>query len=133
MGLICPDGVSFCPDYQNQPLFFTQQSQTPFWDMYVHKTPPTPSKNTPFPGLILKMGKMNYCLGKIDPNMANFFKSCQTFLEVGNFYLFIFICVNVCVCQQGGKCCSCFGRWCWWITWSNMMPCLYKPVAVVLA
>ena len=33
MGLICPDGVSFCPDYHPQPLFFTQPSHTPLGDM----------------------------------------------------------------------------------------------------
>ena len=56
-------GVSFCPQYHYQPLFFTQPSQNPFGDMYEHKTPPP--QNTPFPGLILKVGKMNYCLGKL--------------------------------------------------------------------
>ena len=51
-----------------QILFFTQQSQTPFWDMYIQKkTPQTPPQNTPFPGLILKVGKMIYCVGKMNP------------------------------------------------------------------
>ena len=59
----CPDGVSFCPEYHLQPLFFTQPSHT----MYLHKTlprVPTPPQNTLFPGLYLIVGKMNYCLGK---------------------------------------------------------------------
>ena len=43
----CPDGVSFCPDYHYQPLFFTQQPQTPFRDMYVHKKTPQPHPKTP--------------------------------------------------------------------------------------
>ena len=30
----------------------------PFWDIYVHKIPPSPLQNTPFPGLNLKVGKM---------------------------------------------------------------------------
>ena len=37
-------------------LFSTQQSHTPFANMYI-----TPPQNTPFPGLNLKVGKMNYC------------------------------------------------------------------------
>ena len=48
-----------------QPLFLTHPSQTPFGDTYIHKTPPIPPQNTPFPGLKLRVGKMNYCLGKI--------------------------------------------------------------------
>ena len=43
----CPDGVSFCPDFHPQPLFFTPPSHTPFGDMYVHKTAPTPPHPTP--------------------------------------------------------------------------------------
>ena len=65
---LCPDGVSLCPELHHQPLFFTQPSQTPLGDMYVHKTPPIRPQNTPFPGLNLKVGKMNYSLGKMDPN-----------------------------------------------------------------
>ena len=79
----CPDGVSFCPEYHHKPLFFTQPSQAPFWDMCVHKTPPTPPQNTPFPGLNLKVGKMNYSLGKMDPNWAKCLKSGKTFQGVG--------------------------------------------------
>ena len=44
----CPDGVSFCPDFHPQPLFFTPPSHTPFWDMYVHITPPHPTPKHPF-------------------------------------------------------------------------------------
>ena len=73
----CPDGVSFCPEYHQQPLFFTQLSQTPLGEMYVHKTPPTAPQNTPFPGLILRVGKTNYCLGKMDPIWAIHKKSGQ--------------------------------------------------------
>ena len=36
--------------------------------MYVHKTPPNPTPNTPFSGLNLKVGKMNYCLDNISLN-----------------------------------------------------------------
>ena len=34
------------------------------------QTPPTPPQNTPFPGLNLKMGKMNFSLGNLDPIWA---------------------------------------------------------------
>ena len=43
----CQDKVSFWPEYHLQPLFFTQQSQTPFWDMYINETPPTPTQMVP--------------------------------------------------------------------------------------
>ena len=81
----CPDGVSFCPEYHHQPLFFTQQSQTPFGDMHEHKTPPAPPQNTSSPVLILKVGKMNYCLGKMDPisGWAKCLKSEQNFSRSG--------------------------------------------------
>ena len=49
----CPDGVSFCPQHHSQPMFFTQQSHTPFLDMYLHKIPQNPPQNTCFPGLNL--------------------------------------------------------------------------------
>ena len=64
-----------------QPLFLTHPSQTPFGDTYIHKTPPIPPQNTPFPGLKLRLGKMNYCLGKMDPNWAKYLKNGQNFLE----------------------------------------------------
>ena len=78
-----PRWVSFCPEYHYQPLFFSQPSQTwnPFEDMYVHKTPPTPLQNTVFPGLNLKVGKINYRLGRMDSNWAKLecLKSGQNF------------------------------------------------------
>ena len=51
--------------------------------MYEHETPPAPPQNTPFPGLILKVGKMNYCLGKMDPIWAKCLKSGQNFSRSG--------------------------------------------------
>ena len=45
--------------------------------MYVHKRPSSPPKNTPFPGQNLKVGKMNYSLGNLDPNRAKCLKSGQ--------------------------------------------------------
>ena len=47
--------------------------------MYAQNTPkrPSPTQNTPFPGLNLKVGKMNYRLGKMDPNWAKCLKRRQ--------------------------------------------------------
>ena len=59
-----------CPKYHPQPLFFNQLSHTP-----------SSPQNTPFPGLNLKVGKMNYCLGNLDPKWAKCFKSDQIFLK----------------------------------------------------
>ena len=85
MGLILR--VSFCPEYHHQPLFFAQPSQTSFrlcsavtnfFQEYVcTQTTPNPIQNTHFPGLNLKMGKMNYHLGKKDPSWAKCLKSGQ--------------------------------------------------------
>ena len=44
----CPDGVSLCPDFHPQPLFFTQPPHTPLGDMYVHQTPPHLTPKDPF-------------------------------------------------------------------------------------
>ena len=51
--------------------------------MYIHKTHPTLPKNTPFPGLNVKVGKVNYSLGEMDPNWAKCLKSGKTVLEKG--------------------------------------------------
>ena len=83
MGLILPIWVSFCPEYHPQPLFFTQPSQSPFSNIYVHKTPPTPEQNPSFPGLNMKVGKLNYSLHKLDPNWAKCLKSGQIFSRIG--------------------------------------------------
>ena len=56
----------------------TQQSQIPFRDMYLHKTAPIPSQNTPFPGLNLKVG-----VGKMDPTWEKCLKSGQKFSKSG--------------------------------------------------
>ena len=52
-------------------------------DMYIHTTPPSPSKNTHFPALNFKVGKMNYSLGNLDPNWATCLKSQKTFSRSG--------------------------------------------------
>ena len=76
----CPDGLSFCPEYHPQFLFFTQLSHTPFGDMYIHKIPPSPPQNTPFPGQNLKVDKMNYSLGNLNPNWAKCLKRGEQWL-----------------------------------------------------
>ena len=78
-GLILPRWVSFCPQHHPQPMFFTQQSHTPVLDMYLHKTPQNPPQNTCFPGLNLKVGKMNYHLGNLDPTGKFFEKWTKLF------------------------------------------------------
>ena len=51
--------------------------------MYIHKTPPNPFQNTPFPVVNLKVGKMNYSLGQVDPNWAKCLKKGQNFSRIG--------------------------------------------------
>ena len=48
------------------------------------KTPLTPPQNTPFPGLKLKVGKMNFCLSKMDPNWAKCLRNGQNFSRSGH-------------------------------------------------
>ena len=80
-----PDGVLFCPEHHPQPLFFAQQSLTPFWDMYIHRTSPTPPQKTPFPGLNLKVSKWTTWT----QSEQNVWKVDRTCLEVGRKHLFI--------------------------------------------
>ena len=68
----CPDGLSFCPEYHPQFLFFTQLSHTPCLDMYVHKIHQSPPQNTPFPGLNLKVGKLQS--GQFGPLLGKMFE-----------------------------------------------------------
>ena len=51
---------------------------------------PSPPKNTPFPDLNLKVGKMNYLLGNLYPNWAKCLKSGQNFSRSGQKNLFIY-------------------------------------------
>ena len=71
MGLILPRLSLIFPRIPPPTLVLYSAVINPFRDMNVHKTPPTPTQNTPFPGQIFKVGKMNYSLGKMDPNWAN--------------------------------------------------------------
>ena len=81
----CPDGVFFCPEYHPQPLFFTPLSHTPFMDMFVHKTPPTPPKKQPFSWPELESGQSELLSGQpgLQLGTENVRKVDKTFLEVG--------------------------------------------------
>ena len=83
MGLILPRMGLILPRTPLPTLFFTQQLHIPFGDMYTHKTPPTPPKNAPFPGL--KSGKTNHRLDNLDPNWAKCSESEQYFSSGQNF------------------------------------------------
>ena len=84
---ICPDG-SYCAQMgshfaQNtttNPCSFLS-SHKPLSEICMNKKHPqphpAPPKNTSFLGLILKVGKMNNCLRKVDPIWAKCLKSGQ--------------------------------------------------------
>ena len=76
-----------------QPLFFTQPSHIPFRDMYtcVYKKTQSPTQNPPFPGLNLKVGKMNVLWAIWTPSGQKVWKVGNFFLEVGKNNLFIYI------------------------------------------
>ena len=84
-GLILPRwGLNIRPEYHPLSLVFTQPSHTPFWDMYKHKTPPSPPQNSPFPDLNLKVGKMNLPVWAIrTPIEQKCLKSGQNFSRSG--------------------------------------------------
>ena len=72
------------------PAHVLYSAVTHTFQEYVHtqKTPPIPPQNTPFPGLNLKVGKMNYLLVNLDPNLAIFLKSGQNVYRSGDIYVF---------------------------------------------
>ena len=45
----CPEGSHLAQKTVPNPIVY--------WDMYIHKTPPTPPKNTLFPGPELESGQ----------------------------------------------------------------------------
>ena len=51
------------------------------WRYVCKQNTPKPTPKHPFPGLNLKVGKMNYSLGNLDPNWAIYLKSGKIFLE----------------------------------------------------
>ena len=65
---IYPDGVSLCPEYHLQPLFFTQQSKTPFWDT----TNPTPKH--PFSWPELESGQNELLCEQNGPHLGKMFE-----------------------------------------------------------
>ena len=84
-----PDGVSFCPEYHPQPLFFTQPSHTPLWDMYGHKTPTSPLIIPLFLAWIWKLAKWTTVWATWTRTEQNVWKVGKTFLEVGKKNFFI--------------------------------------------
>ena len=87
MGLILPRwGLTLPripPPTPVTALFFTQPSYTPCGDMYIHKTHPSPPKIPAVLGLNLKVVKINYRLGNLNPTGQNVWRVGKTFLEVG--------------------------------------------------
>ena len=55
----------------------------PFQRYVNTQNPQTCPKTHPFPGLNLKVGKMNYSLGNLDPNRTKCLKSGQGFSTSG--------------------------------------------------
>ena len=79
MGLILPKwGLILPKKPPPTPVLYSAVT-----NMYEHETPPAPPPKIPLSGPILKVGKMNYCLGKIDPIWTKCLKMGKTFLEVG--------------------------------------------------
>ena len=74
--------------------FSLLSSHTPLSGICTNTKHPQPQwgwgcfQNTSFPGLILKLGKTNYCLGKMDPTWAKCLKIGQNFSRRGNFFIY---------------------------------------------
>ena len=78
---VCPDGVSFWPEYHSQALFFTPPSHISFRDMCAHKHP-EPHPKTPFPGLNFVQNELpsGHC-GQPGPQLGTMFKKCTNFFK----------------------------------------------------
>ena len=94
MGLISPRWGLILPRVPPPTPVLYSAVTKPFRGYVRTQTPPAQPQNTPFPGLILKVGKMNCCLGKLDPIWAKCLKSGQNFSRSGQMFLFIIICYN---------------------------------------
>ena len=83
MGLILPRwGLIWSRIPPPTPVLYSAVIHT--FRGYVHtQSTHNPSQNTPLPCLNLKVGKMKYRLGNLDPSWAKCLKSGQKFLEVG--------------------------------------------------
>ena len=86
----CPDGSHFAllgshfARSTTTNLCSLLSGHKPLSGICTNKKHPQPHpQNTPFSVLILKVGKMNYCLGKTDPNWAKCLKSGQNFSRSG--------------------------------------------------
>ena len=64
------------------PVLYTAVTH-PFWGYVRTQNTPSPPQNPPFLGLNLKVGKMNYRLGSLDPNWANNLKNGQNVSRSG--------------------------------------------------
>ena len=84
----CPDGSHIAQMGLMGSHFAHNTTTNPCSLFSIHrpllgKTPPTPPQNTPFPGVNLKVGKINYRLGRMDPNSAKCLKSGQNVSRSG--------------------------------------------------
>ena len=83
MGLILPRWGLILPRIPPPTPVLYSVVTKPFRGYVRTRNTASPTQNTPFPGLILKVGKMNYCLGKMDPIWAKCLKSGQNFSRSG--------------------------------------------------
>ena len=104
-----PDGVSFFTEYHHQPLFFIQPSETPFWEMYLHKTPPKPTPKHPFSWPELESGPNELLSGQNGPQLGKR-KVGKTVLEVGKKKSFISPPWRLLCCPHRHA-----SRWLWWL------------------
>ena len=79
MGLILPRwGLILPRNPPPTPVLYSAVTK-PFRGYVQTQNTPSPTPKHPFPGLILKVGKMNYCMGKMNPIWAKCLKSVQKF------------------------------------------------------
>ena len=79
MGLTLPRwGLILCRIPTPNPVLYSAVTH-PFLGYVRTQTPPSSPRNTPFLGLNLKVGQMNYHLGQMDPTWAKCLKSGQNF------------------------------------------------------
>ena len=84
MGLILPRWGLISPRKPPPtPVLYSAVTIAPLGICTNTKHPQPHPKTPPFSGLILKVGKMNYCLGKMDPIWAKCLKSGQNFSRSG--------------------------------------------------
>ena len=96
----CPDGSHFAQMGSNfaqntttNPCSLLSVTIAFRWYAQTRNTP-SPTPKHPFSWPDFESGKMNYCLGKLDPIWAKCLKSGQNFSRSAQFFLFIFIYMN---------------------------------------